>query len=125
MNKNLKILLYGFLAWLVPFFSSFFFFSREAGLLIDIFLFKTIMIVVGSITGAILLVLYFRVLEKDYLKEGIVVGLAFFAINILLDLVVLIPMSGMSIGDYLTQIGLRYLVLPVMSIAIGYVADNA
>lgn len=125
MNKNLKILLFGILAWLIPFILSFFFYSREGELQINIFLFKSIMIVVGSITGAVLLVLYFRALEKNYLKEGITVGLAWFAVNILLDLVVLIPMSGMSIGDYFAQIGLRYLVIPVMSIAMGYVADSA
>ena len=124
MNKNLRILVFGILAWLIPFIASIFFYSREGELQIDIFLFKSIMIVVGSITGAVLLVLYFRTLEKNYLKEGIVVGVLWFAINILLDLVVLIPMSGMSVGDYFAAIGIRYLVIPVMAIAIGYVADN-
>jgi hypothetical protein len=125
LNKKLKIVLFGIITWLVPFVVSFFFYSKDGQPLIDIFLFKSIMIVVGSITGATFLVLYFRELKKDYLKEGITVGLAWFAINILLDLVVLVPMSGMSIGDYLTQIGLRYLVIPTMSIAMGYVADRA
>lgn len=124
MNKNLKILLFGFLTWLIPFVSGFFFYSREGQLLIDIFLFKSIMIVVASITGASLLVLYFRALEKDYLREGITVGLVWFTINILLDLVALVPMSGMSIGDYFAQIGLRYLIIPTMGIAMGYVADS-
>jgi uncharacterized membrane protein YpjA len=68
--------------------------------------------------------LYFRALEKDYLREGITVGLVWFTINILLDLVVLVPMSGMSIGDYFAQIGLRYLIIPTMGIAMGYVADS-
>jgi hypothetical protein len=125
LDKKLKIVLFGIITWLVPFVVSFFFYSREGQLNINIFLFKSIMIVVGSITGATFLVLYFRKLKKDYLKEGITVGLAWFAINILLDLVVLVPMSGMSIGDYLAQIGLRYLVIPTMSIAMGYVADRA
>jgi hypothetical protein len=124
MNKNLKILLFGFLTWLIPFVSGFFFYSREGQLLIDIFLFKSIMIVVASITGASLLMLYFRALEKDYLREGITVGLVWFTINILLDLVALVPMSGMSIGDYFAQIGLRYLIIPTMGIAMGYVADS-
>ncbi len=70
MNKSLKIALFGFLTWLIPFVVSFFFYSKEGQPLIDIFLFKSIMIVVGSLTGASLLVLYFRGLKKDYLKEG-------------------------------------------------------
>lgn len=124
MNKSLKIALFGFLTWLIPFVVSFFFYSKEGQPLIDIFLFKSIMIVVGSLTGASLLVLYFRGLKKDYLKEGVIVGLAWFAINIIMDLAVLVPMSGMSIGSYFAQIGLRYIIIPIMSTAMGYVADN-
>lgn len=124
MNKSLKIALFGFLTWLIPFVVSFFFYSKEGQPLIDIFLFKSIMIVVGSLTAASLLVLYFRGLKKDYLKEGVIVGLAWFAINIIMDLAVLVPMSGMSIGSYFAQIGLRYIIIPTMSTAMGYVADS-
>jgi len=124
MKKYIRIALYGFLAWLIPFISAFFFYTREGKLNIDIFLFKTIMIIVGSITGAILLVSYFKKINANYLKEGIFVGVIWFAINILLDLLVLIPMSGMSLSDYFTQIGLRYLVMPAMSIAVGAALAN-
>jgi hypothetical protein len=124
MKKYLKIALYGFIAWLVPFVSAFFFYTREGKLNIDIFLFKTIMIVVGSVTGAFLLVSYFKEINLDYLKEGILVGVIWFCLNILLDLVVLIPMSHMPISDYFTQIGLRYLAMPAMSIAVGTALAN-
>ena len=124
MNNFTRNILYGFLAWLIPFVSSFFFFSREGGLSIDIFLFKSIMIVVGSISAAILMVSYFKRINTDFLKEGVTIGAVWFAINILLDLLVLIPISGMSIPDYFTQIGIRYLVMPVMSITIGVALKN-
>jgi hypothetical protein len=117
-KKYLKNVLYGFLAWLIPFVASLFFYSKE-GLTIDIFLFKSIMIVVGSISAAILLVLYFKEIRGAYLKEGIIVGVVWFGINILLDLLILIPISGMSIADYFTRIGISYLVMPAMSITVG------
>ncbi len=123
MNKYFRNVLYGFLVWLIPFVASFFFYSKE-GLTIDIFLFKSIMIVVGSISAAILLVLYFKKISIAYLKEGIIVGIAWFGINILLDLLILIPMSGMSIADYFTQIGIRYLAMPAMSILVGKALEN-
>jgi hypothetical protein len=103
--------------------TSFFFYFKE-GLTIDIFLFKSIMIVVGSISAAILLVSYFKKINAAYLKEGIVVGIVWFGINVLLDLLILIPMSGMSIADYFTQIGIRYLAMPAMGIAIGKSLEN-
>ncbi len=124
MNKYVRNVLYGFLAWLIPFVASFFFYSREGGLTIDIFLFKSIMIVVGSFSAAILLISYFRNINVDYLKEGIIVGLLWFGINIVLDLLILIPMSGMSIVDYFKQIGLGYLAIPAMSIAVGTALEN-
>ena len=124
MNKILKLLLFGFLAWLVPFVTSFFFYSREGQVLIDIFFFKTIMILVGALTGALLLVLYFKPLRKRYLREAVIAGLVWFAISILLDLLILLPMSGMPAGTYFTQIGLRYLTLPIMSTALGLALEE-
>jgi hypothetical protein len=124
MNKHVRNVLYGFLAWLIPFVISIFFYTKEGGLTIDVFFFKTIMILVGALSAAILLILYFKKINTDYLKEGIYVGLTWFIINILLDLLVLIPMSGMSITNYFIQIGLRYLVMPVMSIMVGIVLAN-
>ena len=82
------------------------------------------MIVFGSVIGAILMVLYFKNIQKDYLREGIIIGMVWFAINIILDLLVLLPMSGMSVPDYFAQIGIRYLVIPVMSIMVGTVLTN-
>lgn len=124
MKKHFKNLLFGFLSWLIPFIASIFFYTKEGTLTVDVFLFKSIMIVVGSISAAILMVLYFKKINKDYLKEGIVIGLGWFAINIILDLLVLLPMSGMSVPDYFAQIGIRYLVIPVMGIMIGKVLIN-
>jgi len=124
MNKYLKNILYGFLAWLIPFVASFFFYTREGELTINIFLFKSIMIVVGSFSAAFLLVSYFKKINAEYFKEGIIVGLTWFGINIILDLLILIPMSGMSIPDYFAQIGIRYLVIPAMSIAVGTALEN-
>ena len=119
MKLYFKNALYGFLSWLIPFASSFLFYSREGELTIDVFLFKSIMIVVGSVCAAFLLVSYFKSINNHFLRESIVVGLAWIGINIVLDLLVLIPMSGMAIPDYFAQIGLRYVAIFAMTIAVG------
>ena len=124
MNKYIKNILYGFLAWLIPFVASIFFYTREGKLTIDIFLFKSIMIIVGSFSAAFLLVSYFKKIKADYFKEGIIVGLTWFGINIIMDLLILVPMSGMSIADYFIQIGMSYLAIPAMSIAVGTALEN-
>ena len=125
MNKYLKIGLFGFLTWLIPFVVGFLFYSPQGQPMIDALAFKAIMIVVGSVTGAALMVLYFRRVEKNYLSEGIMIGVIWFVLNILLDLLILVPMSKMAIGTYFAQIGLEYLTIPTMGIAMGLVAKAA
>ena len=116
-----RAMLYGLLAWLVPFVSAFPFYGKDGELGIDIFLFKSMMIVVGSTTAAILLVSYFKKVSENYLKEGVVLGIIWVGMSVLLDLIFLLPMSGMVFADYFGQIGVRYLVMPVMTVAMGKV----
>lgn len=121
MKNYFKIVLFGFLTWLVPFVVSFFFFTPDHTLAIDEGLFKSIMIIVGSLTGAVLLVRYFKNITSDYVRHGVIVGLVWLAINLALDFLVLIPMSHMAVGAYFSQIGLRYLTIPIMTILAGYI----
>ncbi|MBA2853590.1 hypothetical protein [Methanococcus maripaludis] len=116
----LKCGFFGLLTWLVPFLLSFLFYSENEGLLIDIFLFKSIMIVVSGLVGVSLLILYFKDIKKDYLIEGIFVGVSWLIINMILDILILIPMSGMTYLTYFSQIGLRYLIIPTISISMGF-----
>lgn len=121
MKNYLKIIFYGFLTWLVPFVVSFFFFTPDRTLAIEEGLFKSIMIVVGSLTGALLLVRYFKNVTSGYARHGMIVGLVWLAVNLALDFLILIPMSHMEVGAYLSQIGLRYLTIPIMTIVVGYI----
>lgn len=59
MNKYLKLGVFGFVSWIVPFVTAFLFYSQEGQLLVDVSFFKSVMAVVGSATGAVLLVMYF------------------------------------------------------------------
>lgn len=124
MKSIKKTLLYGFLVWLVPFIVAIPLYSRDGQPLIDIFLLKSIMIVVGSIMGAIFLILYFKKVTKNYLREGLLVGIIWLAINWILDFIVLVPMAKMDIGTYFAQIGLRYLTIPIFSITIGILLNS-
>ncbi len=83
-------------------------------------LFQSVMIVVGSITATVLLVSYFNKQNDGYRKKGIAVGLSWLAINWLLDLAILLPMSGMPVGQYFLEIGLGYLFIPIVCAGMGY-----
>lgn len=125
LKKTGRLLLYGALTWLVPLLVAVPFYSPGGGLLVDVFLFKSVMIVVGGITGALLLVRWFEGVRSDYLREGMTVGGVWLVMNWALDLEVLVPASGMDVATYFGQIGLRYLLIPTMAIAIGYSTGQA
>ena len=114
----------GFMSWLVPFAGSFLFFDRTGQLLIAQPLFKSLMVVLGGGLGTALLVVAFRRIVPST-RSGLALGCYWLAINLILDLAVLVPFVGMPVVTYLYDIGLRYLLLPIISLAIGMVARRA
>ena len=121
----MKIGTYGILSWLIPFATGFLFYSRQGELQIDVFFFKSIMIVEGALVGTWLLVKLFKNIKSDYVIEGAKIGLLWFAINLILDVVVLLPMSKMPFTVYFMQIGMRYFIIPIISIGLGKVLEQS
>ncbi|MBU0527298.1 hypothetical protein KKE92_02365 [Candidatus Micrarchaeota archaeon] len=125
MNKYLKIALFGFLLWLVPFLTGFLFVDMEGNFTVDEIFFKSIMIIVGSFTSVVLAINYFKDVKKDYVKEGTVVGVIWLIINLGIDL--FFVSSGffqMTVVEYFTDIGIRYLAIPIYTIGIGFILKN-
>lgn len=118
-NKFVKVIALGFLTWLAPFVFSFFFYNREGKLTISYDLFKSIMIVVSSLVSSYALLRYYKSIKNDFAREGLVTAVVWFVINLVLDLLILIPMSGMSLENYFYSIGIRYLQIPVICITAG------
>lgn len=124
MNKMVKLVFFGFLTWLVPFLVSFFFYDRSGVISVNPIHFKAVMIVVGTGIGLHLLTQYFKDIDKNYLFEGAKIGIIWFAINIFLDLLFLVPMAKMSYPDYFSQIGLEYVSIIFYGLAMGLVLER-
>jgi hypothetical protein len=121
---TIRTTLFGILSWLVPFVAAFAFFDSTGQVTIPQPLFKSIMVVVFGGFGAALLVVAFERVPAT-LANGLAIGIYWLAINWLLDIVVLLPFTGMQFGDYFADIGLRYLLIPIMAAAIGFAAERA
>ena len=123
MNKYLKIVLFGFLVWLIPFTVSFLVFPLKATRRP---LFESIMPLVLSIVVITFAYYYMKNISIDYVKEGILIGIIWFIINIAIDLFMFLPPSPMQMGisDYMMDIGIIYLMIPAITIGIGYMAQN-
>lgn len=115
------ILLTGLISWLVPLLISMPFFGADGSLQMDIFLFKSVMLLVSAVAGLILVRWSFRRHWLDPLPWGVVLGSAWLVMNWILDLTVLLPLTGMPFSDWLVQVGLRYALIPSMAILAGLV----
>ncbi len=120
---NWKTWLLGCLSWLLPFVASIAFLNKTGGLMIDLALFKSLMVVIGGGVGCLLLVYALRAAPLGWLS-GLVVGLSWLVLNWGLDLTILLPLSGDNLAHYAVDIGLRYLLLPIIAIAMAVVRSS-
>jgi hypothetical protein len=118
---TLRTTLLGFLSWLLPFLASVPFFDAGGHLQISQPLFKSIMVLVGGSVGVVLLVLAFRRIVATQ-ASALLLGLYWLAINVVLDLIVLVGLFKMPLELYAYDIGLRYLLIPIIAVGMGGVA---
>ncbi len=123
MKSLKKALLYGFLTWLVIFIVGFIAYVIHES---NRPLFESIMAVSSTTVSIIFALLYFRNVEKDYIKEGWYLGLIFFLVNVFIDLPLFLfggPMKT-TFGSYMADIGLTYFLFFAVTIGLGYALEK-
>jgi hypothetical protein len=115
--------LFGFLVWLFAFVVSVLIFPLHET---ERPLFESIMPVALALATVTLAALYFRRVRTAFLREGVILGLLWLAINVVIDLLLFIwgPLK-MTPGDYVKDIGLTYLMIPIITAGMGYVLARA
>ncbi|WP_048180702.1 hypothetical protein [Methanoculleus sediminis] len=124
-GKHVKLVGFGILTWLLPFVLSISLYSPEGVPLYDIFLIKSVLLVFSAALGTFLILVYFRGVRDRFVREGALLGGIWLLINWALDTIILLPLSGMDAGTYMGEIGLRYLMIPIIAVGIGYAAEQA
>jgi hypothetical protein len=113
-----KGVLFGFLIWAMAFVVAFAVFPiRESSRP----LFESIMPVVLSGATVFFAHRYFRAVSADFAKEGLLLGLLWFGVNVAIDLPLMLTPSPMqmSFPDYVADIGLTYVLIPVITVGMG------
>ena len=110
-------ILYGFLLWIIPFIASVAIFPLKKS---DPLFFQSLMTVFSTIAVVAATALYFRKIDGN-LREGIFLGLVFIVMSLFFDYFFFIwgPIK-MSLPDYIKEIGLNYLVYPMITISTGF-----
>jgi hypothetical protein len=117
-----KALVFGLCVWVIPFIVAMFIYPlRES----DRPLFESIMPVTLTLCTVIFSVLYFNRVEMNFFKEGIMLGITWFCVCIIIDLSMFMwgPMQ-MSFVDYMKDIGITYLLIPAVTVGMGYMEDK-
>ena len=122
MQNTRKIILYGFFVWAVPFVMGMLAFGlKTAGSP----LFETVMAVTVTAAGVFFGLKYFRAVPECSLREGLYMGLAWFAISVILDLFLFMwgPMK-MTFPAYMADIGFTYLIYPIVTTGLGILGEH-
>lgn len=111
---------FGFLVWLVPFVVAFVAFAAFPVKESWRSLFESIMAVTVAATAVLLARLYFRRSTARSSWEGVTLGLLWLAISVGIDLpLMLSPPISYTLEEYTADIGLTYLMIPVITIGIA------
>jgi hypothetical protein len=123
MKKFFRLVLFGFLSWLLTFVASICLFPLKKQ---DARLFETLMSMVLTACAVGFTVLYFRKTQASFLREGILLGAAFVGCNILFDLPMFSagPMQ-MPLARYFKEIGFVYFAMPIITIGFAYALGSA
>lgn len=121
MKLILKRIGYGVILWAVPYGASIPLLPIMESAPMT---FKALMVFIGSITGAVLAVYYFLSVEKNYLREAVVLACIWLGVNWALDFVALLPFSHQTLPQYFMEIGIEYIGFMALVIGIGYLLEK-
>jgi len=121
-GRPMQVVLYGLLLWAIPLAISFMAFGLKTT---NPPFFETIMAVVLAVSVGIFGVMGFRGIRAHFVREGLSMGLTWMGMSIALDMGLFLegPMKK-PLGDYFTDIGLTYLIYPVIMLAMGAALQN-
>lgn len=122
MKHFIKALLFGLVVWVAPFIVAWIIYPLHES---ERPLFESIMPVAVALCTAVFTVLYLKELEMGFFKEGIYLGILWFIICIVIDLLLFSwgPMK-MNFGDYMKDIGITYLLIPVITVTMGWLEEK-
>lgn len=124
MNKFLKTILFGFIAWVIPFLASIFVWDVKANApAVSAPWFYALMGFTGAVGFAIAAFYQFKDIKTQTVKAGWVTGITWYIEFLLLDLIFLVGLFGMTWNDY-SHLLLTYLNPFVLCVLIGYLKNR-
>jgi len=116
MNKNAKIINYGLLVWLIPSLITVILGSFIAAMNI----FEIVSAVAIAVTVIVFSYLYLKGITENFIKEGLLIGISWLIINIVLDIIlILLGISQLTLNNYAMYVAPLYVIIPAITIGLG------
>ena len=120
-NSCLRKILLGLIIWIIPFVISILVWDVEANTpIFSLHWFNALMAFTWGIGFAIAAFLYFSKLKGDPVKGALTAGIVWFVELLILDLIFLVKVFGMPMGDFYPMV-LTYFNVIIFNLAIGYI----
>jgi hypothetical protein len=118
-----RAILFGFLIWLIVFVVAIAIAPIRENWRA---LFESIMPVVLALATVVFGLSYFRRVRSAFVREAMLLGLLWYVISVVIDLPLMLtgPMQ-MTLVEYAADIGLTYVIIPVITIGIGLARAQA
>jgi hypothetical protein len=113
--NNSKIISYGLLVWLIP---SLITVTLASFVAMNIF--EIISAVAIAVTVIIFSYLYFKGITENFIKEGILIGISWLIISIVLDIILIVlGISQLSLTSYAMYVAPLYIIIPAITAGLG------
>jgi amino acid transporter len=115
LNKIFKLIGFGFIIWLIPTLAT-----LSVSYLGALNYFDVISSVSIAVTVIALPYLYFKDINENYVREGIICGVVWLVISIILDIVLIfLGINKITMIEYVIDIAPIYIVIPAITIVLG------
>ncbi len=119
--RILKLIGYGFLVWLIPTIitSALIIFPNIT------YLFDIVSALSLIMSAALFSYLYFKDVNINFIKEGIIIGIAWLILSIVFDLImIIVGISTISLPSYALLVAPLYVIIPVITVSYGLHLDH-
>jgi hypothetical protein len=123
-GSKIRIILYGLLIWFIPALAAMMAWDSNTNLpRIGYPWFDAMMAAVWSLNFIVVAFFYFKGVTGDYVKQGLIVGISWYVLCVLLDLVLLVGLFKTDINTWYPGI-LSYLNNFFVAAGIGYILNK-
>ena len=120
MNKNLRIIIYGFIVWLIPTLIT-----LSISYLNALDFFDVVSAIAIAAVVIIFSYVYFKDISTNFIKEGVILGLEWLIISIGLDsILIFLGVTKLSLMEYMVYVVPIYIIIPAITIGFGLYKDQ-